>query len=382
MSYPNHVLREPLLRVVAPHSAHGGERLLMMCLALLIAAGVALLSIVTFSRGSHLALHLSTWPVARTAAVPARAFAAIFRQWHSRIIKGPLPDGRTCLVEGVSTARRLTSASPKKSTRGESDAWRSFFSGMLEGSSLDVLDSMLAERMASMDIRLVGMDDEFNALDFQEQFNITPVPPDPTPLSVACVIGNCSLVRLLLAHRADPNARSGCGWPPLHAMYSSRGQSPGMVGIAAADDLAITEALLDAGASPNVAGGKSQIPLLLFAAATTSPEVVRRLVERQADVNGRSNEGETALHTATVAANAAVIPSLLLLRADPFIRNKDGHNPRYIAKDAGHSECLYALRNATADQPFGTPSPKKIKPNEPCPCGSGQKYKKCCSPMR
>ena len=22
---------------------------------------------------------------------------------------------------------------------------------------------------------------------------------------------------------------------------------------------------------------------------------------------------------------------------------------------------------------------KKVKPNEPCPCGSGKKYKKCCS---
>lgn len=50
-------------------------------------------------------------------------------------------------------------------------------------------------------------------------------------------------------------------------------------------------------------------------------------------------------------------------------------------------ETVFQLRDWWREQAFEPSAPyrrteAKISPNDPCPCGSGRKYKKCCSPLR
>ena len=45
-----------------------------------------------------------------------------------------------------------------------------------------------------------------------------------------------------------------------------------------------------------------------------------------------------------------------------------------VAKETGTAA---ATKSAVKKQPVRTAA-KKVGPNDPCPCGSGKKYKKCC----
>ena len=45
-----------------------------------------------------------------------------------------------------------------------------------------------------------------------------------------------------------------------------------------------------------------------------------------------------------------------------------------VAKETGTAA---AAKSAVKRQPIRTAA-KKVGPNDPCPCGSGKKYKKCC----
>ena len=54
--------------------------------------------------------------------------------------------------------------------------------------------------------------------------------------------------------------------------------------------------------------------------------------------------------------------------------------PRYMALPAGRMPWLDALgvQRTTQASPQASPRSAKIGRNDPCPCGSGKKYKKCC----
>ena len=69
---------------------------------------------------------------------------------------------------------------------------------------------------------------------------------------------------------------------------------------------------------------------------------------------------------------------------DAILRVAEGGNPEEIAQTLGMTpEQLVALSESFAQQTYqqsllGEAAKRKIGRNEPCPCGSGKKYKKCC----
>jgi hypothetical protein len=69
---------------------------------------------------------------------------------------------------------------------------------------------------------------------------------------------------------------------------------------------------------------------------------------------------------------------------DAILQVVEGGNPEEIAQNVGMSpEQLVALSDSFMKQTYqqgllGEAAKRKIGRNEPCPCGSGKKYKKCC----
>ena len=59
---------------------------------------------------------------------------------------------------------------------------------------------------------------------------------------------------------------------------------------------------------------------------------------------------------------------LVQLRTNQEVRREK------VAKETGTAA---ATKTAVKKQPVRT-ADKKVGPNDPCPCGSGKKYKKCC----
>ena len=61
-------------------------------------------------------------------------------------------------------------------------------------------------------------------------------------------------------------------------------------------------------------------------------------------------------------------------------------NRRNNVSAAAANHCFTAYKengsfkslSGQSDKPAPKKTGKKVKPNEPCPCGSGKKYKKCC----
>ena len=58
-----------------------------------------------------------------------------------------------------------------------------------------------------------------------------------------------------------------------------------------------------------------------------------------------------------------------------------------LASERGHVDALKAIGRVQAimrddpTQALSKPKAKKPKPNQPCSCGSGKKYKKCCGAL-
>lgn len=57
---------------------------------------------------------------------------------------------------------------------------------------------------------------------------------------------------------------------------------------------------------------------------------------------------------------------------------KSGDYPAWFRKRHGRLKSLYRMYTQRHAQPKSMPSTNKVGRNDPCPCGSGKKYKKCC----
>ena len=101
-----------------------------------------------------------------------------------------------------------------------------------------------------------------------------------TPLYLACTNGNAAMIRLLLDAGADPNSLDATGQTVLMTAAS--------VG-----DLESVKVLLDRGAMADTRDRNFQQTALMFAVRDNHPEVVRLLVQRGADVNAKTRQGET-----------------------------------------------------------------------------------------
>src|SRR5947207_9068830 len=101
-----------------------------------------------------------------------------------------------------------------------------------------------------------------------------------TPLYLACSNGNAAMIKLLLDAGADPNSVDATGQTALMTASS--------VG-----DLNSVKVLLDRGAAVDTRDRTFQQTALMFAVRDNHPDVVRLLVERGADVNAKTKQGET-----------------------------------------------------------------------------------------
>ena len=77
---------------------------------------------------------------------------------------------------------------------------------------------------------------------------------------------------------------------------------------------------------------------LMYAAAGGFPDVVKYLIEKNANVNLKHKSGGSALMEAATAGNTTVVQILLEAKADPFISDDDGVTALMSAAAMGHTE--------------------------------------------
>jgi ankyrin repeat protein len=78
-------------------------------------------------------------------------------------------------------------------------------------------------------------------------------------------------------------------------------------------------------------------------------EQIRQLVKSGADVNGRLNDGSTALHWAVLHDQPTAVTALLDAGADPLAMNRNGVTPLFLAVQNGSTEIVSSLLEAGAD---------------------------------
>jgi ankyrin repeat protein len=123
-----------------------------------------------------------------------------------------------------------------------------------------------------------------------------------TPLHVAAQVGNVELAGLLLAAKADANARANAGWTALH--WAAYGNNPAMAGL-----------LLRNHADPNVANSVGYTPLH-WAAWRNNRELVELLLAHKADINASDHDRRTPLHYAVFWSGTNVIQTFITHHAN------------------------------------------------------------------
>ncbi|MDR2468478.1 MAG: ankyrin repeat domain-containing protein [Spirochaetaceae bacterium] len=133
-----------------------------------------------------------------------------------------------------------------------------------------------------------------------------------TPLFVAVEKNRMALIPLLLNYRSDIFAATNDGVTPFEKALQS-------------NSTALDQMITDETVQRSDNGGNT----LLLAAVRlrASADIVRRILDKNAAVNARNQEGDTALHLA-VRQNDAATGELLLSRgADVFLQNAKGESP-------------------------------------------------------
>jgi ankyrin repeat protein len=127
------------------------------------------------------------------------------------------------------------------------------------------------------------------------------------------------------------NAWSADGFTPLH-LASYFGHDP------------VDELLLARGADvAAVSRNSMRVTPLHSAIAGAHPDIARRLIEADADVNARQQDGFTPLHAAAQNGDAHLAELLLSQGADPDARLDDGRTAADLAGEHGHDRLALGL---------------------------------------
>lgn len=192
--------------------------------------------------------------------------------------------------------------------------------------------------------------------------NLLPAEKGATALHYAVANGHASVVRALLAARADANARTANGVTPLHkaaaesetigallraganvnAMDAS-GRTP-LHWAARYDDAQAVRMFAGRGADANAADNGDNTPLH-DAAYVGAIDAIRALAASGADASRRARYGLTPLHAAVLGNQPAAIRQLLRSgRSSTNMRDDLGRTPIALAESLGCDACLAALR--------------------------------------
>jgi hypothetical protein len=113
-------------------------------------------------------------------------------------------------------------------------------------------------------------------------------------------------------------AACGCG-------LSRIGETTPLIEAARGGDIPQLERLLAAGANPNKTAGVNDWTPLMHAVHKGQEGSVRVLLQYGADVNGRTENGNTALIEAAGYGYAEIVAILLEAGATPDVRDRDGY---------------------------------------------------------
>lgn len=132
-----------------------------------------------------------------------------------------------------------------------------------------------------------------------------------TTLTMAAFTGQAEIVKRLLALGADPQLQNEGGYTPLH-LAAERG------------DADIVAMLLDYDGNNSLQTRLGNETPLEVAAGRSQLQVLKVMAEKGVDMNARNDLGMTALHTAVFYKQPDSVFTLLMLGADPTIRDRDG----------------------------------------------------------
>ncbi len=141
-----------------------------------------------------------------------------------------------------------------------------------------------------------------------------------TALHWAARKGSSELVKILLEHGADP------------AVSNSEGKKPYQF----AESEEIKEVIFE-----HYARGKDLGEELIRASEEGDEEYVKWLLERGADVNAATSDGNTALHWAARKGSSELVKILLEHGADPAVSNSEGKKPYQFAESEEIKEVIF-----------------------------------------
>ncbi|KAL6782313.1 hypothetical protein ACKKBG_A06325 [Auxenochlorella protothecoides x Auxenochlorella symbiontica] len=170
---------------------------------------------------------------------------------------------------------------------------------------------------------------------------------DSTPLHLAARHGHEAAAQALLSHGADPGLTNKFGLRPVDE--------------AAVGGHAVLAAVLQraGGGAP----GSSTRPLLQYAAGLGNLAAVRMLLGDGADVNGTANDGTTALHAATLAADADCVALLLESGAAASAADAKGRTAADLAEEQDRQAAARAKEEAERPplvRPGDAPNPPPL----------------------
>ena len=102
-----------------------------------------------------------------------------------------------------------------------------------------------------------------------------------------------------------------------------------LIGALEKDDPQVVQSLLRRGANPICRSRNSGVNALIYLANYGETEAVKELLERGADVNGRSRLGVTALMAAAASARVETVKLLLRQGADATLQDPAGRDAAY-----------------------------------------------------
>jgi hypothetical protein len=93
-------------------------------------------------------------------------------------------------------------------------------------------------------------------------------------------------------------------------------------------NLAVVKQHIEAGTDINEKEAMSGSTPLISAASFNKPEIAKSLIDANADLSLKNNDGATALHTAAFFGRIEIVQMLIDAKADKTIRNNFGATPR------------------------------------------------------